>query len=159
MITLAELISRYSTSGKLVWIGTRPARRQPMIAHSKIMIEEKGLEGDRTTRPSNRSITLIQQEHLGAIASLSNKSEIFPEALRRNLVVSGINLLALKDQQFQIGEVLFQGTGICAPCSRMEETLGNGGYNAVRGHGGITAKVLKVGTISIDDAVVPVSSI
>jgi MOSC domain-containing protein YiiM len=72
-------------------------------------------------------------------------------------IQSGINLLALKDQQFQIGEVLFQGTGICAPCSRMEETLGNGGYNAVRGHGGITAKVLKVGTISIGDSVVAVS--
>jgi MOSC domain-containing protein YiiM len=158
MVTLAELISRYSTSGKLIWIGTRPARRQPMITHSKIMVDEKGLVGDRTTRPSNRSITLVQQEHLAAIASLSNQSEISPEALRRNLVVGGINLLALKDQRFQIGDVLFQGTGICAPCSRMEETLGNGGYNAVRGHGGITAKVLQIGTISIGDTVIPVSS-
>lgn len=158
MITLAELTSSYSTPGKLVWIGTRPARRQPMVVHSKIMVEEKGLARDRTTRPSNRSITLVQQEHLAVIASLSNKSVIYPEALRRNLVVSGINLLALKDQQFQIGDAIFQGTGICAPCSRMEETLGNGGYNAVRGHGGITAKVLQIGTISIGDKVVPVSS-
>jgi MOSC domain-containing protein YiiM len=158
MITLAELISRYSTSGKLVWIGTRPSRRQPMISHQGIMVEQKGLLGDRTTRPSNRSITLIQQEHLAVIASLSNNREVTPEALRRNLVVSGINLLALKDQRFQIGDAVLEGTGICAPCSRMEDILGNGGYNAVRGHGGITAKVLQIGTISIGDVVIPVSS-
>ena len=100
-----------------------------------------------------RQVTLIQQEHLQVVANILGKSEIDPGWIRRNLVVSGINLLSLKHQSFQIGEAVLQTTGICAPCSRMEENLGPGGYNAMRGHGGITAKVLQPGEIRIGDPV------
>ncbi|MCB1455919.1 MAG: MOSC domain-containing protein, partial [Nitratireductor sp.] len=74
--------------------------------------------------------------------------------LRRNIVVSGVSLIALKERRFRIGSVLLEGTGICAPCSRMEEVLGPGGYNAMRGHGGITARVAGAGTVRVADAVV-----
>ena len=77
-----------------------------------------------------------------------------PEVLRRNLVTRGINLLALKDRKFRIGDAVLEMTGECHPCSRLEETLGVGGYNATRGFGGTTAKVLARGRISIGDAVV-----
>jgi hypothetical protein len=66
---------------------------------------------------------------------------------------SGINLLALKDKRFRVGAALLEGSGECAPCSRMAETFGPGGYNAVRGHGGITARVIEGATIYIGDAV------
>ena len=87
------------------------------------------------------------------VARILGKSEIPPELLRRNIVVSGINLLALKHQQFQVGSVLLETTGICAPCSRMEKNLGAGGYNSMRGHGGITAKILQGGQIKLGDTV------
>jgi MOSC domain-containing protein YiiM len=72
--------------------------------------------------------------------------------------VRGINLLALKNKTFSIGDAMFEMTGLCHPCSRMEEALGAGGYNAMRGHGGITARVLQEGLIRVGDAVQMVST-
>ena len=153
---LKELLDLIPQTGKLEWIGIRPGKKQALTALKSVRIEQdSGLEGDRFrgSVSGKRQVTLIQQEHLDVVARILGKSEIPPEWLRRNIVVSGINLLALKHQQFQVGEVLLETTGICAPCSRMEENLGAGGYNAMRGHGGITAKVLQPGEIQIGDPV------
>ena len=56
-----------------------------------------------------RGITLIQAEHLPAIAALAGV-ELVPALLRRNVVVSGIPLVALKGRQFRVGDVVLQGT-------------------------------------------------
>jgi MOSC domain-containing protein YiiM len=115
-----------------------------------------GLVGDRFhgNAESKRQVTLIQAEHLVVVGELLGRGSIDPALLRRNLVVSGINLLALQRAKFQIGEIVLEGTGLCQPCSRMESTLGPGGYNAMRGHGGITARVITPGRISVGDEVV-----
>jgi len=99
---------------------------------------------------------LIQQEHLPVIAALAGHQSVSPQVLRRNLVVSGINLLALRNVEFRIGDTVLKGSGLCAPCSRMAEALGHGGYNAMRGHGGITASVVTTGTVTLGDPVTPV---
>ena len=153
MKTLDTLFKTLPQTGKVTWIGVRPERRAEMhIVDAVEATTEKGLTGDRYAgRSGNRQVTLIQTEHLPVIASTLGLDAIDPALLRRNICVSGINLLALKDKQFQIGEVVLEYTGLCHPCSFMEETFGAGGYNAVRGHGGITARVLKSGIIRLDD--------
>jgi len=153
--TLKQLILNLPQQGKVEWISIRPEKRKALKVLDKVSVLEKGLEGDRYAgRSGKRSITLIQLEHIAVIASLLHREKIDPSELRRNIVVSGINLLALKDREFKIGTAVLKMTGLCHPCSRMEEALGEGGYNAVRGHGGINARVVSPGEIRLKDKVV-----
>ncbi len=118
-------------------------------------IELDGLVGDRRATPGKRAVTLIQAEHLPVIAALAGRGAAPPEALRRNVVVAGVNLIGLRARRFRLGTAVLEGAGLCAPCSRMEEALGAGGYAAVRGHGGICAAVVSPGVARLGDALVP----
>ena len=152
---LARLLDGPVRPGVVRWIGLRPARRAAMQAvdEAELMVEA-GLAGDRYAgRSGSRQVTLIAVEHLRDIGAWLGAAPAAPEALRRNLVTEGINLLALKERRLRVGGALLEVTGECHPCSRMEETLGPGGYNAVRGHGGLTARVLEGGAVRLGDAV------
>ena len=117
-----------------------------------------GLAGDHySSRDGARQVTLIQSEHLAAVASVLGIDAVAPETVRRNIAVRGINLLALKDKRFRVGDALLEFTGLCHPCSRMETVLGEGGYNAMRGHGGITARIVESGGLRVGGAVSPES--
>ncbi len=154
--TPRELIEHVPQVGRLAWIGVRPERGAPMIAHGEArLLEDRGVEGDRASaRPSGkRQVSLIQAEHLEVVARFMRREAVAPELLRRNLVVSGVNLLALARRRFRIGECELEGTGECHPCSKMEEALGDGGYAAMRGHGGTLARVLSGGVIRVGDEV------
>jgi MOSC domain-containing protein YiiM len=153
--TLARLLAAFPRAGRVEWIGVRPARHAPPEAIAEILATDGGLVGDHYDG-GKREVTLIQAEHLGAVASLLGRKRVDPALLRRNIVVSGVNLLALKGRRFRAGGAMLEHTGSCEPCSRMEAALGEGGYNAMRGHGGITARVVERGTIRIGDAVVAV---
>ncbi len=152
---LQTLLNTLPQTGKVIWIGLRPAKKAAMHVLQSVQANTKnGLVGDRYNgRSGNRQVTLIQAEHSPVIASCLGVDVIPLELLRRNIVVSGINLLALKDKAFSIGEAKMEMTGLCHPCSYMEQALGPGGYNAVRGHGGITARVIQDGKISVNDKV------
>lgn len=155
-LTIAELTSRHAQDGRVVWIGVRPERRAPLVPVDHVTVGLGGLEGDHRARPGKRAITLIQSEHLPVIASLAGRDSVGPADLRRNIVVEQINLRALRDREIRIGDAVLRLTGPCDPCSRMEEVIGHGGYNAMRGHGGMTAEVLEAGTVSVGSAVIPV---
>jgi MOSC domain-containing protein YiiM len=156
MSEIQRLLDTLPQVGEVVWIGLRPVRSEPIQSVDEVEARiGSGLVGDRFRgRPdSKRQVTLIQAEHLAAVGSMLDREPVDPSLTRRNLVVKGINLLALKDKQFRIGDVVLEMTGLCHPCSRMEANLGPGGYNAMRGHGGITAKVIAEGTIRVGDRV------
>lgn len=155
-----RLISRFTQElppGELEWIGLRTERRGPMHVVDLVKaIEGLGLEGDRRCRGSlgsARQVTIISREYIGQIAHFLGREDIAPEVLRRNLVVSGINLTALRYQKFRIGAAEFEAGALCHPCSRMEEVLGKGGVAAMLGHGGLCAKILKSGKIAVGDRV------
>ena len=155
-LEMRELLDTIPQIGTLEWIGLRPEREAAItVVDSVEVCPDQGLVGDRFqgTALAKRQVTLIQKEHLPVIEAILGRGEIQPETLRRNLLVSGINLMSLKNKTFSIGGVILLGTGNCPPCSKMETALGPGGYNALRGHGGLTASVVNGGTITVGDPV------
>ena len=151
---IKTLQSQVPQIGRVEWIGLRPAKWEDLEAVQEAVLDpEHGITGDHYSgRSGKRQVTLIQQEHLEAVSKLMGKG-VDPTMTRRNIVVSGINLAALKKGRFRIGGVLLEGTGDCHPCTRMEKNLGVGGYQAMRGHGGITARVIEGGLVQVSDPV------
>lgn len=148
MKTLQDLCRAGDVRGYVESIIVRDTPRAPARAiEATRALAGIGLADDRLGKRgaaelSTRQVTLIQHEHLPVIAQLAHVAAVDPLGLRRNLVVSGLNLLALK-----------QIVGPCHPCSRMEESIGPGGYAAMRGHGGMTARILESGAIRVGDEI------
>ena len=154
---LGILMARLPRRGRVEWIGLRPARDAAMApVTDALAIIGRGLLGDRYSGSSGkRGVTLIQAEHLPVIAALAGRVSVPAAILRRNIVVSGLPLMALKGRRFRIGNVLLEGTDPCDPCSRMESALGPGGFNAMRGHGGLCARIVEGGRFEVGDQLVP----
>ncbi len=152
---LARLIATHAGPGRVDWIGLRPARLAAMAEVESADLSPEGLKGDHA-RPGKRALTLIQAEHLPVIAALA-RAAVTPALLRRNLVVSDVNLAALNGATLRLGNAMIRLTGPCAPCSRMEAALGSGGYNAMRGHGGWCAEIVQPGPIRRGDPLTPVT--
>lgn len=151
---MRAMLSNVPQVGMLRWIGLRATKREALnVVEEAELIAGKGIQGDLYKKSGGkRQVSLIQQEHLPVIAALAGRPAP-PELLRRNLVIEGIPLAALRRLRFSIGEVILEGSERCAPCSRMEEALGEGGYAAMLDMGGILARVIQGGTIRLGDEV------
>ena len=164
MQDLRSLSAEFPFAGRLEAIFLRPARGVPAQAVQQAQaLEGLGLQGDRKVsgrRGGKRQVTLVQAEHLPTVAALLRREAIAAADLRRNLMVSGINVLAARtlfaDRPLHLllgDAVVLEISGPCEPCSKMEERLGAGAYNALRGHGGVTARVLQGGRLAVGDEV------
>ncbi len=161
---LRALTAAFPYAGCLQAIHLRPVRHEPVVnVDACEAIVGRGLRGDRAIANiagGKRQVTLLQAEHVPAVAAFLRRESINTAAFRRNLVLSGLNIAAgralFKDQpvRLRIGAtVILELTGPCEPCSRMEAALGPGAYNALRGHGGFTARVIAGGPLALGDRV------
>ena len=166
--TLRDLVRRFHGTGRLGAIVLRPDRLKDAVSVQEARAEPGlGLIGDhrslrlrQSDAQRHRELSLIQAEHLSLLGVWTGQAPIAPERLRRNLVISGINIAAMhspcREERcvWRIGgSVRIEITGPCPPCSRMEDELGEGGYAALRGHGGATARIVVGGVLRVGDTV------
>lgn len=159
-MTRRNPMDRYTRTlppGKVEWIGVRPKRREHLMSVDQAnAVATQGLEGDhrmKKTPGSGRQVTLISREFIEQIEHFTGHKDIDPADLRRNIVVSGINLNALRRQRFRVGGALLEASELCHPCARMEEVLGPGGVAAMYGHGGLCARIIESGPIAVGDSI------
>ena len=88
-------------------------------------------------------------ERLARHFGLTNKS---PGTLRRNVIVTGINLNDLIGEEFSIQGVRFRGTAHCRPCYWLDQAFAPGTENFLKGNGGLRAEILTDGAIAVGDA-------
>lgn len=111
----------------------------------------RGLAGDRYFAMESghkRQITFFD------LAVHRDLQALFPgvgfgtEIYRRNCITEGVDLNTLVGQRFRLGEVLFEGVEECRPCYWMDGALGPGAETAMKGRGGLRARILKDGNLS-----------
>ena len=154
---LLEKYMQHTPIGRVEWLGVRPEKKQPLQSVDVAQaIAGAGLDGDHRARhpnQSSRQLTLLNLEDLTAIQALMGLQELAPERLRRNVVISGLNLYAMRYQRLQIGAAQIEVRAHCHPCVRMESTVGKGALLAMFGHAGFCAVITQSGEIRIGDTV------
>jgi MOSC domain-containing protein YiiM len=88
-------------------------------------------------------------ERLSARFELQNKSV---GALRRNVIVSGVNLNDLIGEKFSVQGVQLRGTAHCKPCYWMNQAVASGAEEFLGENGGLRAQILSDGVIAVGDA-------
>lgn len=142
-------------TGVLEMILVSPRPKAALLGPPEVLaLTDRGLEGDHRSRGKGgrkRQVTLIQAEHLHALAALLGRPAVDPRDLRRNLVISGLPLAALGRGRLRVGAVELEITGACEPCARIEAALGPGGEAAAWGLSGFNARVVEGGPLRLGD--------
>jgi MOSC domain-containing protein YiiM len=151
-----------ATSGTVVGIFTAAAEGAPTVArHEVTAVAQRGLEGDRyfeantgTHDPADE-ITLITAEALRR-ASTEHGVELDPGEHRRNIVVDGVDLLALVGRTVQVGGVSVEVMADNPPCRYLRDLTGKPVVTALRGGGGVRGRITTGGVIRTGDGVAAV---
>ena len=116
----------------------------------------RGLEGDRYARGegtfspgggSGRDLTLVAAEALA-------DAGVEPLEARRNVVVRGVDVDALRGRRFRIGEVECIGRRRCEPCAHLQRLTRPGVLRALVHRGGLRADIVAGGELHVGDEVV-----
>ncbi|MEM9160663.1 MAG: MOSC domain-containing protein [Verrucomicrobiota bacterium] len=114
-------------------------------------VEGKGLKGDRFFDYRDNfkgQITFFAREVIEEVATRTGIQNIDASSFRRNIVTSGVDLNELIGSEFEIDGVRFSGVEECAPCFWMNEAVGEGVEDLLKGRGGLRCRILKSGTLT-----------
>ncbi len=128
----------------------------PLLKQERIeCVAGRGIRGDRffDYRENYRGqITFFAQEIFDALCAAFPNVIKSPAILRRNVIVSGIELNELIGQTFDLQGVSFRGMCECKPCYWMDEAFSPGAEAWLKGNGGLRAQILTDGWLEAGDA-------
>jgi MOSC domain-containing protein YiiM len=126
-----------------------PAGSAPTVEVDTLeCVAGRGVRGDRffDYAPDYKGqITFFSREVLENLRRELRLPGAQPEAARRNVLVSGVDLAGLAGVEFTVQGIQFLGTEECRPCYWMEGALGPGAHAWLRSRGGLRAKILTDG--------------
>ena len=119
-----------------------------------------GIVGDRYAgKPAHRDaqVTVLAVEGVEALAAELGSGPLDPLLARRNVVLRGAEVEALRGRPFSLdcgaGEVLLQGGRPANPCSWLDVVLTPGAHRGMRGRGGVRCAALSDGVLRLGSAV------
>ena len=119
-----------------------------------------GIVGDRYAgRPAHRdaAVTVLAAESVDALAAELGSAPLDPLLARRNVVLRGAEVEALRGQLFSLdcgdGVVLLQGGRPANPCAWLDTVLAPGAHRGMRGRGGVRCAPLSDGVLRLGPAV------
>ena len=123
-------------------------------------IEGCGIEGDRycegtgfwTRYGDVCQVTLIEGEDLDFIENEFGIG-VKDGQHRRNIITRGIRLLDLYRKRFRVGEALLEFDRSRPPCRHVQDLSEPGMTRALKGRGGICARVIRAGRIRDQDVI------
>lgn len=129
----------------------KPAGRHELVEHQEIIcVAGRGIEGDRFfDYKENHSgqITFFSAEVFEDVCQQLGVTEKHPGLTRRNVIITGVDLNALIGEEFSLQGVCFLGTEECRPCYWMDRAIAPGAEAALRGRGGLRARILTSGQL------------
>jgi MOSC domain-containing protein YiiM len=118
-------------------------------------IAGSGLVGDRYFKHEEDykgQITFFDWAVYERIRDEFNYPKLNPSSFRRNVLTSGVDLNTLVGQRFTLQGIEFAGSEECRPCHWMDTAVSPGVYEALKGHGGLRARILSSGTLRCDSS-------
>jgi len=112
-----------------------------------------GLVGDRYFSYEENykgQITFFSWEVYLQICEQFKASDVSPSVFRRNVIVEGIDLNQLIGCKFELQDLIFEGAEECRPCYWMDRAFAPGVEHAMKGRGGLRARIMKGGTLQRD---------
>jgi hypothetical protein len=141
----------------VVGLYTAAAAGAPIEPHQSVeLIAGQGIAGDRYALGRgfwsdpiwpDQEITLIESE---AVAALT----LQPGQLRRNVETRGLALGGLIGVTFRLGAAELTGVRLCDPCAHLEQLTRSGIARAIGSRGGLRARIVRGGRVSIGDPIV-----
>ena len=119
-----------------------------------------GLAGDRYhgERPgSKKQVTFISRDVLDEMCRELSVVSLDYAALRRNILVSGVDLNTLIGKTFALNNVVFEGVEECSPCYWMDEAVKPGAHAWLSGRCGLLCRILTGGVIRCGEAALEIS--